>query len=126
MSQKLLVNKFEWIGNTSQFNEDFIKNYNKESDEESFLEVDVHCPEKLHELHNLPFLPERMKIEKLEKFVTNLYGKTEYVILISNLKQSLNHGLVKKKVHRVNKCNQNAWLKPYTNMNTKLRKKSKK
>ena len=60
-----------------------------------FLEVDVQCPEKLHELHNhLPFLPERMKIEKFEKFVTNLYGKTEYVILISNLKQSLNHGLV--------------------------------
>ena len=41
MSQKLLVNKFEWIGNTSQFNEDFIKNYNKESDEKYFLEVDV-------------------------------------------------------------------------------------
>ena len=33
MSQKLPVIKFEWIGDTSQFNEDFIKNYNEENDE---------------------------------------------------------------------------------------------
>ena len=56
MSQKLPVNKFELIGETSQFNEDFIKNYNEESDEGYFLDVDVQYPEKLHELHNdLPF-----------------------------------------------------------------------
>ena len=41
MSQKLPVNNFEWIKGTSQFNEDFIKNYNEESDEVFFLEVDV-------------------------------------------------------------------------------------
>ena len=41
MSQKLPVNNFEWIKNTFQFNEDFIKNYNEESDEECFLEVAV-------------------------------------------------------------------------------------
>ena len=34
----------------------------------------------------LPFLPERMKIEKLEKLVANLYGQTEYVLYIINLK----------------------------------------
>ena len=33
MSQKLLVNKFKWIEDTSKFNEDFIKNYNEERDE---------------------------------------------------------------------------------------------
>ena len=44
---------------------------------------------------------------------------------IRNLKQALNNGLVLKKVHRVNKFNQNAWLKPYINMNTDLRKKVK-
>ena len=126
MSQKLPVNNFEWIKDTSQFNEDFIKNYNEESDEGYFLEVDVQYLEKLHELHNdLPFLPERMKIEKVEKLVANLHDKTEYVIHIRNLKQALNHGLVLKKVHRVIKFNQNAWLKPYIDMNTDLRKKSK-
>ena len=123
MSQKLPVNNFEWIKDTSQFNEDFIKNYNEESDEGYFFEVDVQYLEKLHELHNdLPFLPERMKIEKVEKLVANLHDKTEYVIHIRNLKQALNHGLVLKKVHRVIKFNQNAWLKPYIDMNTDLRK----
>ena len=106
MLQKLPVNNFEWIKDTSQFNEDFIKNYNEESDEGYFLEVDVQYLEKLHELHNdLPFLPERMKIEKVEKLVANLHDKTEYVIHIRNLKQALNHGLVLKKVHRVIKLN---------------------
>ena len=39
--QKLPVNNFEWIKDISQFNEDFIKNYNEESSEGYFLEVDV-------------------------------------------------------------------------------------
>ena len=32
MSQKLPVNNFEWINDTIQFNEDFIKNYDEVSD----------------------------------------------------------------------------------------------
>ena len=75
MSQKPPVNNFEWIKNTSQFNEDFIKNYNVESDEGFSLEVDVQYLEKLHELHNdLLFLPDKMKIEKVEKLEANLQG----------------------------------------------------
>ena len=66
---------------TSQVNEDFIKNYDEESDEGYFLEIDVQYLEKLHELHNdLPFLPEKMKIKIVEKLVANLHDKTEYVI----------------------------------------------
>ena len=57
MSQKLPVNNFAWIKDTFQFNEDFIKNYNEESDQGCFLEIDVHYPDNLHNLHNdLPFL----------------------------------------------------------------------
>ena len=41
MSQKLPVNKLEWREDTSPFKKDFIKNYNEESDEGYFLEVDV-------------------------------------------------------------------------------------
>ena len=79
----------------------------------AFLEVDVQYLEKLCELHNdLEFLPERMKIEIVVKLVDNLHDKTEYIIQIRNLKQALNHGLVLKKVHKVIKSNQNAWLKP--------------
>ena len=66
MSQKLPVNNFEWSKDTlqdTQFNKDFMKSYNEESDEGYFLKVDVQYPAKLHEIHNdLPFLPERLKI----------------------------------------------------------------
>ena len=126
MLQNLPVNNFEWIKDTSQFNENFIKSYNEESDQEYFLEVDVQYLEKLHGHHNdLPFLPEKMKFEKVEKLVANLHNKTECVIHITNLKQALNHGLVLKKVHRLIKFNQNTWLKPFIDMNTDLRKKAK-
>ena len=126
MSQKLPINNFEWIKDTSQFNEYFIKEYDEERDEGYFLEVYVQYLEKLHELDNdLPFLPERMEIEKVEKLVANLHDKTEYLIHIRNLKQALNHGLVLKNVHKVTKFNQNGWLKPYIDMNTNLRKKAK-
>ena len=66
-----------------------------------------------------------MKIKKVEKLEANLHDKTEYLIHIRNLKQALNHGLVLKKVPRVIKFSQNAWLKQYIDMNTDLRKKAK-
>ena len=123
---KFPVNNFQWIKDTSQFNEDFIKHYSEESGEGYFLVVDVHYIEKLHELHNdLRFLSERMKIRKVEKLVANLHDKTEYIIHIKNLKQVFNHELVLKKFHKVIKFNQNAWLKPYIDMNTDLIKKTK-
>ena len=40
MSQKLPVNNFEWIKDTSQFNEDFKKSYNEVSDEGYFFDVE--------------------------------------------------------------------------------------
>ena len=126
MSQKLPMNSFEWIEDTFEFNNNLIKNHNEESDEGCFVEVDVQYPEKLHELHNgLPFLPERMKVEKFEKLVANFHNKTEYVIHITNLKQVLNHRSVLKKVQKLIKFNQNAWLKPYIDMNAGLTKKQK-
>ena len=73
----------------------------------------------------LPFLPERKKIKNVEKLVTNLYDKNEYVIQIRNLRQALNHRLILKIVHRVVKFNQKDWLQPYIDMNTKLKKKPK-
>ena len=97
-SQKLPVNNFEWIKDTFQFNEAFIKNCSEESDEGYFLEVDNQYLEKLHKFHNdLSFLAERMKIEKVEKLVVNVHDKIEYVLHVRNLKPALNHGLVLKK-----------------------------
>ena len=54
-----------------------------------------------------------------------MYDKRNYVDHIRSLKQALNHGLVLKKVHRVIKFNQRAWLKEYIDMNTELRKNAK-
>ena len=50
--------------------------------------------------------------------------KEKYVVHIKALKKALNHGLILKKVHIVIKFNQRAWLKPYVDMNTKLRIKT--
>ena len=66
-----------------------------------------------------------MKIRKVEKVAANLHDKTEYVLHIRDLKQALNYGLVLKKVDKVMKFNQNAWIKPYIDMNTDLRRKVK-
>ena len=74
----------------------------------------------------MPFLPKRIKIEKVEKLLANLDDKTEYFIHIRNLKQAFDHGPVFKKVHRVIRFNQNPWLTPNINMNTDLRTKSEK
>ena len=60
------------IKDISQFNEDFIEKYTEGSDEGYFLKVDVQYLKKVPEVHNdLPFLSERMKIEKVEKLVAN-------------------------------------------------------
>ena len=92
MSQTLSVNDFKWVRNISEFDKSFIKSYDEPSDEGYFLEVDVQYSENLHNFCNdLPSLPERMKTEKIEKLVANLYDKTECVVHIRNLKQALNH-----------------------------------
>ena len=124
------MNGVEWAEDISYFDEGFTKSYNQEKDEGYFLEVDSYYLEYLHKTQNdLPFLPERTKIEKL---VANLHDIIEYVIYIRNLKQALNHGLVLKKVHKVIEFDPRAWLKQYIDrlkqyigMNTDLRKAAK-
>ena len=97
MCQKLPVNGFKWIEDTSKINEEFIKNYDENNNKGYILEVDVKYPKKLHDLHSdLPFLPKRMKIDKCKKLMCNLRIK-KYVVHIKSLKQALNHGLTLKK-----------------------------
>ena len=69
MSQKLPVSGFKCYNEyLSNFNEDVIKNHNEDSDVGYFLEVDVEYPKTLWGFHkDLQFLPERKKIEKVEK-----------------------------------------------------------
>ena len=71
------------------------------------------------------FYQKDKKTGKVEKLICSIEDKEKYVIHIRALKQALNHGLKLKKVHRVIQFNQKAWLKPYIDMNTKLRKEAK-
>ena len=126
MSEILPINGFKWVNDISGINEKFVKSYDeKNSDKGYILEVDVDYPTKLHKLHSdMPFLPERMKINETQKLVCNLHDKKKYVLHVSILKQALDHGLKLKKVHRVIEFNQEAWLKKYIDINTELRKKA--
>ena len=93
MSQKLPVNDFKWIKNTSKIDEKFIKITMKIVIKGIFLyifEVDVNYPKILHDLHSdLPFLPERMKIDKCKKLVCNLHDKKKIRFTDKIIKTSL-------------------------------------
>ena len=126
MCKKLPVSDFKWVDDLSIFTEDFIKNYDEEDDTGYLFVVDVEYPKNLHKLHSdLPFLPERMKINKCTKLVCNLNDKKNYPVHVLSLKQALNHGFKLTKVHRVIEFRQEYWLKPYIDMNTNLRKDAK-
>ena len=82
-----LQNGFKWVEDLSQFSENFIK------------KVDVQHLKRLFNLHkDLPFLPERKKVEKVENIICSIEEKEKHVIHIRALKQALNHSLKLKKV----------------------------
>ena len=90
MSQKLPIKGFKWENDLSRFNEVFMKNYDENSDEGYFLEVDVEYPKQLWNSHkDLPFLPERRKLQKVEKLVCSIEDREKYVIHIKALKQAI-------------------------------------
>ena len=128
MCKKLPIDGFKWSKNLKIYTEDFIKRYDDDDDSDRgyLLEVDHEYPKTLHKTHkDLAFLPERRKINEIEKLITALNDKEKYIVHISALKQALNHGLKFKKVHRVIEFRQTDWMKSYIDMNTKLRTEAK-
>ena len=90
------------------------------------MEYVMQYPKDLHNLHSVfPILPKRMKIKNWNKLVCTLYDKKQYVVQIRALEQALKYGLIFQKLHRIIQFNQEAWLKPYIKMNTKLKKEAK-
>ena len=99
--------------NLSELNEDFIKNCDGNRFKGYFLEVGVEYSKKLFNSHkDLPFLPKRKKVEKVEKLICGIEHKEKDIIHIRALREALNHGVKLKKIHRVIQFNQKAWLKP--------------
>ena len=126
MIKNLPIGKFKRAKKPSINTEQAIKMYDENSDCGAILEVDIEYPIQTRIRHkDLPFFPQRKKINKTHKLVSTLDDKENYVIHIAALKQALNHGLKLKKVHRVIEFKQEAWLKPYIDMNTDLRKDGK-
>ncbi len=127
-----------------------VKNFRWMTDEElsqwenipCFLEVDLEYPKELHDLHNdYPLAPERTctneKLVKLatgemknittntmtEKLVPNLRDKTRYVLHHEDLKLYLRLGLRLTKIHRGITFIETDFMKPYIDLNTKMRTK---
>lgn len=86
--------------------------YDDNSIKEYILEVDVSFPKQLQKIQSdLPILPERMKIEKYQKVICNMYDKKNYPIHIKAVKQTLNwikkHGRsLHRHEHRIKKKGQ--------------------
>ena len=76
MSKKLPVDGFKWVDDLSMFTEDFIKSYDEEGDVSYLLVVDIKYPKTLCMLHSdLPFLPDKMKVNKIKRLVRNVTDK---------------------------------------------------
>ena len=76
MSENLPVDGFQWVEDISEIEENFIKNYDEDSNVGYFIKADIEYPKESHILHSdLPFLPERMKVNKCKKLVCNLFDK---------------------------------------------------
>ena len=122
MCKKLPFKNFNFVDPT-YYDEDLIMNYSEdENDYGAILEVDIDYPKEVALKHeDNAFLPERRKINGVEKLITTSKNNKRYVLHIL----ALNHGLKLKKVHRVIEFKQKAWLKPYIEMNNKHRTKAK-
>ena len=124
--RKLRTGGFHWVKDVSRFTLEEIDRLVKEDQKCYLLDVDENYPKELHDVHNdLPLLCEKMKIDKVEKLVPDLYDKKKFIVYIKALDQALKHGLVLKKVQRVIEFDQSAWLKSYIDFNTKLQTEAK-
>ena len=121
MSQKLPYKDFKWV-NPNEID----VNTNANGDKEYILEVDLEYSSHLHDLHNYyPLAPENIVIDKVTKLVPNLRNKEIYILHIRNLQLYLSLGMKLTKVHKVLQFAQKEWMKPYIDLNTNLRAKSK-
>ena len=152
MGKKNLQNDSSTLSNGDKCNKTLqewemdIKNLQDDSATGYMFEVDLVYPKNLHmdKMHdNFPLAPETIKIEKdmlsphqqnlgdklnvsygSEKLCLTLRDKTKYICHYKNLKFYLNQGLKLRKIHNILQFDQKAWLKPYIDLNTKLRQEA--
>ena len=117
MMKPLPVGDFKWM------RERELKNW---EDTPCIVEVDLEYPRDLHDLHNdYPLAPERLKINNVEKLISNLWDKEKCIVHHENLKLYLGLGLKVKKIHRGIKFREEPWMRSYIELNTRLRANGK-
>jgi hypothetical protein len=147
MSQYLPTGGFKWMDldtTCTEFWTNFILNLNDKSETGYFFEVDLEYPKELHDKHDAyPLAPEHVEIknEMLSDYQKNLakdlkikvggrklcltlQDKKDYICHYRNLKFYLEKGLKLVKVSRVLQFDQTDWIKPYIDLNTKLRQEA--
>ena len=138
MMQNLPYGGFRWA-KVSDKNINIILNKRDNSLQGYFLEVDIQCPDELHDEQNdFPMAPEKIKVTKemlslsqiemieqhklkvgtTKRLVPNLFSKKNYIVHYRNLKYYLANGWKLTKVHRILGFKQLPWMKPYTDFNT--------
>ena len=126
MSQPLPTGEFRWINCDNWNPKRLVDMFSAEKNYGYLLEVDVSYLKKLHNLRNdIPFMCSKMKVNGVEKLITNLYDKRKYIVHIRALKQALDHGLKLEKIHRCIRFRQSPWMKEYIDFNTRLRTAAK-
>lgn len=145
MTQALPVGDFKWVPERKLSSLDMMA-IADDAETDYVLEVDLEYPVALHDHYSdYPLAPEKIEImhemlspyqqqlktelgykpAKVEKLVPNLWDKVKYPIHYRNLKQCLSLGMKLTKIYRVLQFKQQAWLKPYIELNTKLRAAAK-
>ncbi|CAI6373828.1 unnamed protein product [Macrosiphum euphorbiae] len=120
MLTELPFKDFEWV---DDLDIDVTK-ISDDSEVEYILEVDIEYPKHLHRNHNdFPFLPfnECPPNSKVEKLLTTLSPKKNYIVHYKNLKQAISHGLKVVKIHRAIRFSQKKWMASYIEFCTKMR-----
>lgn len=144
MRQKLPHSNYRWATaeEIAEFNTETLKTFDFDGDTGYAFEVDAYTPKELHDKHSdFPLAPEHrivpfeelspytlelatelnIKPTKNKKLMCTLHDKEKYVVHGKTLQLYVNLGLVVTKIHRVVKFYQEAWLKPYIDMNTEKR-----
>ena len=124
MCEPLPVGNFKMYDD-EKFIQEQLQNWKSSNKKGYIIELDLEYPKELHDLHNsYPLAPEKIKINKVDKLISNLYDKTNYICHIKNLQLYVDLGLKIKKIHRILEFDQKPWMKSYIEFNTELRKKA--
>lgn len=120
MCSNMPISDFQWVPVSELFT--VLQTYDNDT-YGYILEVDLEYPQELHDTHRwYPFCPEHKVPPNASvnqtKLLLTLDNKERYVIHYRMLKFVMSNGLLLRKVHKILKFKQSAWIKPYIEKNT--------